>query len=73
MDYEELRKRCIHVMNLHPDSKESVDDCYVIARRMFGGERQAYLEILASLFNEFIRSHHAAPGASPEKSKSEGK
>lgn len=61
MTYEELRLQCLKVLDLHPDSKESVDDCYLMARKMLPEYRDAYTAVLAERMSAFIASNYPYP------------
>lgn len=44
MTYEQLRKLCVRALNLHPESKETVGECFAIASNRPRLAREACLQ-----------------------------
>lgn len=53
--YERLRHRCIRVVGLHPDSKESLRDCIeIVSRRGMSSSSGLTFALLAENMANFI-------------------
>lgn len=52
--YEHLRKHFVQVLNLHPDSPETVGQCFVLATTLPRSYRCQTLAIMGSHMADFI-------------------